>query len=224
MSASRDTRMDRLRIAPDRPIASHTEQPSAAANEDEDLAAIRTIVWQRNGRLQIENTSADGTTITIFLPHPKSDALDCQGTGGPVQATRRPERVLIVDDDEQIRKFIAFALASAGCEILEARSGKEAIERCERDPSEIHLLIADVVMPHMSGPHLASQLVKLHPGMKVLLISGYPNLSGFLNGVVSRSESFKAECEFIQKPFSRDALLEKVRATLASSNVETPSR
>lgn len=127
------------------------------------------------------------------------------------QAT--PVRILVVDDDEGICRYVGAVLKSAGYEVLFANSGEAALRICDQDPS-IKLILADVVMPNLGGRQLASHIGSSHSQIKVILMSGYPNLSGLLDGIASRAEKIRSECNFIQKPFSPSELTSKVREIL----------
>jgi CheY-like chemotaxis protein len=130
-------------------------------------------------------------------------------------------RILVVDDDEPLRVFTSTVLEEDGYCVLNASNGEEALQICERDPASIHLLVADVVMPRLSGRQLATQFLTLYRDAKVLLISGYPSLSGVLNGIASRSEALQAQCDFLPKPFTGADLLRKVRTLLGHSIEES---
>jgi YesN/AraC family two-component response regulator len=92
--------------------------------------------------------------------------------------------------------------------VLEAANGVEAIEICEKHPGPVHLLVTDAVMPRMGGVELARHLQSQRPGIKALYVSGYTDESIFRNGLL------EAGAAFLQKPFSREALLLKVSAML----------
>ena len=123
-------------------------------------------------------------------------------------------RILVVDDDEAVRNFVAMVLDLAGFQVLQAQNGDDAIRIAEHEET-IHLVLTDVVMPGPRGRHLANQIASLQPGTRVLLMSGYPNLSGLLNGITGRTEHLTDDYEFIQKPFSPSEIVEKVRSMLA---------
>jgi two-component system cell cycle sensor histidine kinase/response regulator CckA len=125
------------------------------------------------------------------------------------------ERILVVDDDDAVRKYVSLALSSAGYKVLEAKSGPEAVSICESETRIIDLMLADVMMPKLGGRQLAQQALALQPSLKVLLMSGYPNVSGFLH-VASRSDKEPAEFDFIPKPFTPAQLIQKVREMLAA--------
>ena len=92
--------------------------------------------------------------------------------------------------------------------MLEARDGGEAMRLCQQINEPIHIMITDVVMPRMSGPRLAQELKPLRPGMKVLYLSGYTDEAIVQHGVID------PDTPFLQKPFTADCLLRKVRAVL----------
>lgn len=127
---------------------------------------------------------------------------------GPKQPPQKL-RVLLVDDDASVRRLIRMALDAAGFEVLEAADGTVAMQLCEQT-EVIHIVLADVLMPKLSGRQLASHVVTHHPEARVLLMSGYPNVTGFLDGVVGRAEKTRTEFGFIQKPFGPAQLIQKI--------------
>ena len=102
--------------------------------------------------------------------------------------------MLLVEDENGVRKLVRHMLEELGFHVLEASSGPEAIEICSRYPDPVHLLLSDVVMPRMSGRELADRLQLIRPEMKVLYMSGYVNDAVVLHGV------FHAKAVFLQKP------------------------
>ncbi len=134
-----------------------------------------------------------------------------------------PDRILVVDDDEGICRYVGAVLKGAGYEVLYANSGEAALRICDQDPS-IKLILADVLMPNLGGRQLASHIGSSHPQIKVILMSGYPNLSGLLNGIASRTEKIRSECNFIRKPFSPSELTHKVREILSQQAGAVPSQ
>jgi len=121
----------------------------------------------------------------------------------PALSARR-EAILLVDDDPAVRQLFAQALGRAGYRVHEARNGHEAITFFEQHGGAIDLLLTDVRMPFMGGLELARRLLVRRPSLKLICMSGY---------VGADDESLIGE-EFLAKPFSRDALLEKVREVL----------
>lgn len=149
-------------------------------------------------------------------PERPSDPMGEPAAGRQLNDPEQPTeklRVLLVDDDGSVRRLVGMALQAAGFEVLEAADGNVAVQLCEQTET-IHLVLADVLMPKLSGRQLASHVVMHHPEARVLLMSGYPNVTGFLDGVVGRAEKTKTEFGFIQKPFGPAQLIQKIREML----------
>ncbi|MFQ5816471.1 MAG: response regulator [Terriglobia bacterium] len=125
-------------------------------------------------------------------------------------APPRSETVLVVEDQEPVRKVVQEFLESMGYNVLEARDGDEALRVCQQHPDPIRLMMTDVVMPGMSGYELAQRLAPLRPEMKVLYMSGYTRDVMAQDGVLDGSKAF------LQKPFTRDDLVRTVRQLLAA--------
>ena len=122
------------------------------------------------------------------------------------------ETILVAEDNAGLRKLATRVLERAGYTVLEAATGDEALRLLERQDQAVHLLLSDVVMPGMSGRHLAEQLGRTRPRMKVLYMSGYTSDTIVRHGVL------EANMPFLNKPFSAAALLRKVREVLDSAD------
>ncbi len=118
-----------------------------------------------------------------------------------------PETILLVEDEEFVRKATADALESAGYRLVIARGGAEALEAYRRCSCPVDLLLADIVMPGMSGRELATELETFHPHARVLLMSGYSEQ-------LARCALFPNGEEYLAKPFSVHTLLSRVREVL----------
>jgi DNA-binding NtrC family response regulator len=121
---------------------------------------------------------------------------------------RGKETVLVVEDDEKVRKLIVEILGRQGYRVLEASHGEEALLIHEKHDGPMHLVLVDVVMPGMSGSELAKRLASLHPETKILYMSGYTDNAIVHHGVLARGVNY------IQKPFTVDGLARKVREVL----------
>ena len=119
--------------------------------------------------------------------------------------------MLVTEDEEQVRQMIRMILEMNGYQVLEARGGDEALAIFKEHEDQIDLVVTDVVMPQMSGRELAHALEVLHPGIKVLYMSGYTDDAIVRHGLLGR------EIAFIQKPFTPAALTRKVREVLDAS-------
>ncbi|MEP6600341.1 MAG: response regulator [Nitrospirota bacterium] len=121
--------------------------------------------------------------------------------------------VLIVDDDDQVRKYVRVCLEPLGYDILEARFNSEALQLSQRHEGPIHLIIADVLMPGMCGPEFAAKIMAVRPEMRVLYVSG-----GSREAVEGQLLKMKTSA-FLQKPFEGDTLLMAVRKVLQSDSL-----
>ena len=120
------------------------------------------------------------------------------------------ETILLVEDEDQIRKMILSLLRSFGYRVLEARNGGEALMISEKHPDRIHLLLTDVVMPYMNGAELAKRLLAARTDLRVLCMSGYADEAILKPGVID------AGLAFLQKPVTPDQLARKIREVLAA--------
>jgi CheY-like chemotaxis protein len=118
--------------------------------------------------------------------------------------------VLLVEDEEQVRRIICEVLEQQGYSVLTAANGEEALKIAEDARTDVQLLLTDVVMPQMSGPALAEQLSVLRPQLKVLYISGYTDDAIVRHGLLDE------KLHFLQKPFDAASLARKVREVFDS--------
>jgi two-component system cell cycle sensor histidine kinase/response regulator CckA len=172
------------------------------------LSTVFGIVQQSRGSVQVHSEIGKGTTFKVYLP--RVDAPVVAGrSADPPQATKRgTETILLVEDDDQVRAVALSVLARSGYHVLEARNAGEALLLAESHAGAIHLLLADVVMPRLSGPELAKRLATSRPEMKVLCMSGYTDDSIARHGVL------EAHFAFLQKPITPETLTRKVREVL----------
>ena len=169
------------------------------------LATVYGIVKQSGGSIRVESELGRGSTFHVYLPR-LGEAVTLAEEEKPAVATQRgTETVLVVDDQEEIRKLAQVVLKSNGYKVVVAANGWEALLYSERHAGPIHLMLTDVVMPGMTGKELAERLRPLRPEMAVVFMSGYlESGTGALNGGAG----------FLSKPFSPDALATKVREVL----------
>ncbi|MFN7992986.1 MAG: response regulator [Bryobacteraceae bacterium] len=117
------------------------------------------------------------------------------------------ETILVVEDGDAVRNLVCRMLVQNGFHVLEARDGQAALEICESEAASLHLVLTDLVMPHMSGGELACRLAHMRPDLRILFMSGYPQ-----EPLVQRLGRDRAI--FIQKPFTSVTLVEAIRRTL----------
>lgn len=177
------------------------------------LATVYGIVKQTGGHIVVDSAIGTGTTFTVYLPAASPEVVQHPVTPTGLDLARGTETILVVEDEEGVRGMIRRVLGLCGYVVLEAGHGAEALEASEHFSGRIELLISDVVMPHMSGPDLASQLRQRRPGLRVLYISGYPELPTESQSALGRNESY------LQKPFTPSALADKVREVLSKPPV-----
>ncbi|HET9369184.1 MAG TPA: PAS domain S-box protein [Vicinamibacterales bacterium] len=173
------------------------------------LAIAYGVIRQHEGWIEVESEVGAGTTFCIFLPISTSPAETPASGSGDRAAPRGRERVLLVEDDEQVRRLVSTALERYGYDVIEADSAPVALEKHALQTSPIDLLITDVVMPGgMSGAETVAALRRDQPGLPVVLMSGYHARE--LDRKIPNST-------YLAKPFAIPELLAHVRRSLDRS-------
>jgi PAS domain S-box-containing protein len=173
------------------------------------LATVYGIVKQHNGFISVTSRVGAGTTFRIYLP-----ASTVQPLMKPVDAApaEKPESegvsVLVVEDNDMVREMVRDMLEGYGYSVLTAADPAHAIEIAAVNRTRINLLVSDVVMPGMNGPELFEQLVVQIPALRVVYISGYP-----MNPSI-RGATMEEEVSYLQKPFTAEALIERIRLVM----------
>jgi len=171
------------------------------------LSVVHGIVTQNAGTIDVESRSGMGTTFRIAFPAVYEGAS--ASARGPANA--RPlgtERLLLVEDDDSVRRIAARALRSANYHVLVANDGVEALQLLAGLGAPIDALITDVVMPRMGGAELADGVRAICPEARILFTSGYTN------DALSRSGINHESVAFLQKPYAVEDLLEATRRLL----------
>ena len=178
------------------------------------LSTVYGIIKQSGGNIWAYSELGRGSTFKIYLPRIKETAAAETDSILPstVKVARGVETILLVEDEESVRRMVGKILGENGYTILDAAHGEEAIRICRNHKGPIHLLMTDVVMPRMSGRELASRLQPLRKEMKVLYMSGYPDNTIVHHGVLEPGTAF------LQKPFTLRGLEQKVREVLDSAS------
>jgi two-component system, cell cycle sensor histidine kinase and response regulator CckA len=172
------------------------------------LAAVYGIVQQLGGHIKVQSQPGIGTSFSIYLPPRLELVVEEPAAEELAPAPRGQETVLLVEDDDSVRALSQKVLVRQGYVVLEATNGIEALRVSEEHAGTIHVLVTDVVMPHMSGSQLAERLRQSRPSIKVLFVSGYPDEALGAHGVLDPSVTF------LPKPFMPSALASKVRSVL----------
>jgi two-component system, cell cycle sensor histidine kinase and response regulator CckA len=171
--------------------------------------AIEGVVLQDSDQSICFNGEAGGGKPPgAGTSHPAKPGPDDPQPAGAGGEFRYSETILLVEDEEAVRKLLRRILERAGYTILDARDGAEALSISAARQEPIHLLLTDVVMPEMSGPALADQITILRPEIKVLYISGY------MDNEILRQNVLNPGKPFLSKPFSVAGVLRKVREVL----------
>jgi signal transduction histidine kinase len=172
------------------------------------LSIVHSIVEQSGGSIAVESAVGRGTTFRISLPMMDAPPEAAVTIAPGRQALAGRETVLVVEDEADVREYVATALRAYGYKVLMAENAGEALLVCDRDPAPIDLLLTDVVMPHVSGRELAERIEKSRPGIRVVYMSGYTDDIIVHHGVTEEGIGF------VQKPFSPDQLATRIREVL----------
>jgi len=176
------------------------------------LATVYGIVKQSGGNIWVYSEEGKGATFKIYLPVDETQDVPA-GHHEPVrgQWSRGTETVLLVEDAPMIRRLAREIMTRAGYTVIEADAGDQAAQLAARLP-RIDVLLTDVVMPRLNGIELAEQLKTTSRDLRVLFMSGYTDTAIVRNGLLSDSATF------LQKPFTPDELLRKLRVVIDQSN------
>jgi len=175
------------------------------------LATVHGIVKQSRGHVAVYSEVGLGTTFKVYLPQVSGPLTNIRADVPSVAMPTGTATILLVEDEDAVRALAMNILSSCGYRMIEATNGKDALLLAEKEPGPIHLLISDVVMPHLGGRALAEQVISKRPECRTLFLSGYTDDAIIRHGVLG------AEFAFLQKPFSPSTLAQKVRSVLDGS-------
>jgi two-component system NtrC family sensor kinase len=194
------------------------------------LSMVYGFIKQSNGHIKIYSEPGEGTTIKLYFPRIGEqrglpDWSDERATARPAPSPRGSESILLVEDDEEVRKFAVEILREQGYTIHAASDAASALRLLESE-SGIGMLFTDVVLPGgMNGRQLADEARRRRPELKVLYATGYTR-----NAIIHQGR-LDAEVELLTKPFTAEALARKIRqildspsSTARSGPVEEPSQ
>jgi CheY-like chemotaxis protein len=169
------------------------------------LATVYGIVKQSGGFIYADSRPGEGTRFRIYLPR-VAETLDLPDSSGTEAAPARAEgTLLLVEDEEAVRRLTRRMLEGVGYRVLEASQGTEALELAAGWTGKIDLVITDVIMPGMSGQELSARLRARWPGLKILYVSGYTDDAILQHGTLLPNTSF------LHKPFTQHELARRVR-------------
>ncbi|HEX8295329.1 MAG TPA: ATP-binding protein [Chthoniobacteraceae bacterium] len=172
------------------------------------LATVYGIVQQSGGSIRVESELGKGTTFTIYFPEEDAEVDPPQEPQRILPRSRKPETILVVEDEEIVRELVCTVLADQGYHVLCAENGPEALRLSRAHSGPIDLLLSDVVMPRMNGPEVARTLTTEHPKTRVLFVSGYSDNDISDRGIIAPG------IRFLEKPFTPEALCRKIREVL----------
>ncbi|HEX6251903.1 MAG TPA: ATP-binding protein [Gemmatimonadaceae bacterium] len=178
------------------------------------LPTVYGIVRQSGGHVWVYSELQRGTTFRIYLPLEESEREATVIALSEARPVPGWETILLVDDAERLRPLLSRSLVERGYNVIQAGNGSEALELSREHIGPIHLLVTDLVMPGLSGPALADELVAQRPDIRVLFMSGYAESAVAAGGRLRRGAAF------IAKPFTPDVLAREVRATLDAERLE----
>lgn len=182
------------------------------------LATVYGIVQQNKGLIEVKSEPDKGTTFFIFLPHHQEQSASPTTLATIVNPASGSETILLVEDEPFVLRMTTMMLQNLGYQVIGAGNPKEALILAEKNPGEIDMLITDVIMPEMNGRDLARKVMEICPGIGLLYISGYTA------DIIAQQGIIEQGTHFLQKPFGRIDLSEKIRQVLGSrTNAQSDS-
>jgi signal transduction histidine kinase/CheY-like chemotaxis protein len=172
------------------------------------LSTVQSIIKQSGGGVWVSSAPGQGAVFTICLPRVQQLAERGESVGAPRPVPAGSETVLLVEDEDSVRRLLTHVLLKRGYQVLEASGGEEALRIFRSRADEIHLVLTDMVMPKMSGRELAGRLREMRPDTRVIYMSGYTD------DVLVRTGALSPGMSFLQKPLRPEVLAAKVREAL----------
>jgi PAS domain S-box-containing protein len=182
------------------------------------LATVYGIVSQSGGYIWVYSEPGEGTTFKVYFPATDAAAGVRRGPARGELSVCGTETILLVEDEEHLRELLSHVLRNNGYKVLSAANGKMALHVVEAHGGPVHLLLTDVVMPEMRGQELAERLARRYPNLPVMYMSGYTD-----NALIHSGALPPGTC-FLQKPFTPDVALRRIRDLLDSVSAGSHSR
>ncbi len=176
------------------------------------LSTVYAIVKQNEGHIEVSSAPGQGTSFRIYLPRVSAPPASSSSKSPSLPPRSGKSTVLLVEDEDAVRRLIVMVLRWNGHTVLEAATASEAMTLCKEHPGPIDLLVTDVIMPQMNGRELADHLLRLRHDLKVLFISGYTG------GVLGDRGVLEDATDFLPKPFTPDQLARKVADVLETES------
>jgi two-component system cell cycle sensor histidine kinase/response regulator CckA len=172
------------------------------------LSTVFGIVKQHQGYIWVYSEPDKGTTFKVYLPQVEEMVHPVEITRAEPGSLYGTETILVVEDEEMVRKLVCETLAAYGYNVLDANSSIHALKLAAGHKEKIHLLLTDVIMPQMNGQELYQKIVATHPNIKLLYMSGYTDNIIVHHGILDGG------IDFLQKPFTVNSLVQKVKEVL----------
>jgi len=169
------------------------------------LSTVYGIVTQSNGYIRVRSRPGSGASFEIYLPHVEGVVRPEPATLPQAELPQGTKTILLAEDDDAVRDVLQMVLDDNGYTVLTAENGAQALTLSREYTGHIHMLLTDVVMPHISGARLAELIAEARPDIKVLYMSGYAD------DVLGHQGVLDSRAIFLQKPFDLDDLLTKIR-------------
>jgi len=170
------------------------------------LATVHGIITEAGGTVELDSEPGAGTTVTIFLPAAEGEVDRHEDAPAPADRVAAAARVIVVEDQDPVRRQAVRLLRAHGYEVFEAAGAEEALA----DWPAVDVLVTDVVMPGMTGQELALVARERTPGLRVVFMSGHTE------DVIVRNGAREGALAFVQKPFTRDSLLQAVEDAVSA--------
>jgi CheY-like chemotaxis protein len=172
------------------------------------LSTVYGIVRQNNGSIWVYSEIGKGTVFKVYFPLAAGIPIPTAASTTLSPLARGTETILLAEDDEQVREVTSGTLRRNGYLVLDAEDAAQALALAGANPGKISLLLTDVVMPKVNGRELATMLLPKRPDLRVLYMSGYTD------NVIHHNNVIDPGVVVLEKPFTQDALLRKVRGVL----------
>lgn len=172
------------------------------------LATVYGIIKQHGGNIWVYSEPGKGTTFKVYLPVSDEKNVERRIENPTMSHWEGSETILLAEDNDQVRDLARAILEQQGYVVIAAKNGEEALEKSESYEGPIHLLLTDVIMPEMNGKQLFEKVSSSYPDLVVLYMSGYTD------DVIARHGVLEQGVNYLQKPFSFEALASKVRQVL----------
>jgi two-component system, cell cycle sensor histidine kinase and response regulator CckA len=174
------------------------------------LSMVYGIVRQCGGHIEVDSAPGEGTRLRVYFPSqtPADEAVAPAPVPRAANIVRGEGVVLLAEDDASVRRLVVAELTRRGFSVIEAEDGRAALEIFTRDKAHIDVLVTDVLMPRLNGADLAKEAERIHPGVKILFISGHPERAG--HGLDPTGVT-----NLLMKPFTADTLAARIKELMS---------